>query len=174
MSVPTVAGLVLVAWIATSSHAVQGQRPSAGMPGTPAPEIGLHDDRGALVRLTDLKGHVVLIDFWASWCLPCKTSFPKLDALYRDLHPRGLDVLAINVDERPGDATAFLQRQPHVMPVLFDPKGQAPQAFAVRGMPTSVILDRAGIIRFTHVGYREKTVDLYRNEIERLLGESHP
>jgi thiol-disulfide isomerase/thioredoxin len=174
MSIRTVAALVLVVWIATASHAVQGQPPSAGMPGTPAPEIALPDERGVLVRLTDLKGHVVLIDFWASWCLPCKASFPKLDALYRDLHPRGLDVLAINVDERRGDATAFLQGQPHVMPVLFDPNGHAPEAFAVRGMPTSVVVDRAGIIRFTHVGYTEKTVDLYRNEVERLLGESYP
>jgi thiol-disulfide isomerase/thioredoxin len=172
MTVRSLRSLMLVAWLVTSSHGVQWQRPAAGMPGTPAPEIALHDDRGALVRLTDLKGHVVLIDFWASWCLPCKASFPKLDMLYRDLHPRGLDVLAINVDERRSDATAFLQAQPHVMPVLFDPNGQTPEAFAVRGMPTSVVLDRAGIIRFTHVGYTEKTVDLYRNEIERLLGES--
>ncbi len=57
------------------------------------------------------------------------------------------------------------------MPVLFDPKGQAPAAFAVRGMPTSVVVDRAGVIRFTHIGYTDKTVDQYRTEIDRLLGE---
>jgi thiol-disulfide isomerase/thioredoxin len=171
MSVRWLASLALVTWVATSSIAGQTQRSAAGTPGAPAPEVALTDDRGAVVRLADLQGHVVLIDFWASWCPPCKTAFPKLDALYRDLHPRGLDVLAINVDERRGDATAFLQGQPHMMPVLFDPSGQTPQAFAVRGMPSSVVVDRAGVIRFTHIGYTEKTVDLYRNEIERLLGE---
>jgi len=171
MSLRSLVYLALVACVGTSSIAIQAQPRSAGTPGATAPEIALNDDRGALVRLADSKGHVVLIDFWASWCPPCKTAFPKLDALYRDLHPRGLDVLAINVDERRGDATAFLQGQPHVMPVLFDPNGQTPRAFAVRGMPTSVVVDRAGIIRFTHIGYTEKTVDLYRHEIERLLGE---
>jgi thiol-disulfide isomerase/thioredoxin len=171
MSVRSLVYLALVACVATSSIAIQAQPRLAGTPGATAPEIALNDDRGALVRLADSKGHVVLIDFWASWCPPCKTAFPKLDALYRDLHSRGLDVLAINVDERRGDATAFLQGQPHVMPVLFDPNGQTPRAFAVRGMPTSVVVDRAGIIRFTHIGYTEKTVDLYRHEIERLLGE---
>ncbi len=160
------AGLVLIAGIP-----ILAQGRATGAPGTPAPDVALPDDHGQLVRLSDLQGHVVLVDFWASWCPPCKTSFPKLDALYRELHPRGLDVLAVNVDERQRDADAFLEAHPHVMSVLFDPKGQAPQAFAVRGMPTSVLLDRSGIIRFTHVGYTEKTVDTYREEIDRLLGE---
>jgi thiol-disulfide isomerase/thioredoxin len=151
-----------------------GQARHPGSPGTLAPEVALPDERGQLVRLSERKGHVVLVDFWASWCPPCKVSFPKLDALYREFHARGLEVLAVNVDERRRDADQFLQAHGHAMPVLFDPKGDVPEAFAVRGMPTSVLVDRAGVIRFTHAGYTEKTVDAFRQEIERLLGEGQP
>jgi cytochrome c biogenesis protein CcmG, thiol:disulfide interchange protein DsbE len=165
------ASLALAVLVVLGGISILAQGRAAGAPGTPAPDVALPDGHGRLVRLSDLKGHVVLVDFWASWCAPCRTSFPKLDALYRELHPRGLDVLAVNVDERQRDADGFLEGHPHAMPVLFDPKGQTPQAFAVRGMPTSVLLDRSGTIRFTHVGYTDKTVDTYREEIDRLLGE---
>ena len=137
----------------------------------PAPAVDLHAADGSTRRLADYKGKVVLLDFWASWCPPCKTSFPALDALYRELQPRGLEVLAVNVDERRRDADVFLQQHPHAMPVLFDPKGDAPQAFAVRGMPSSVLVDRTGNIRFTHMGYSEKVIASYRQEIGVLLSE---
>src|SRR5204863_9604836 len=113
----------------------------------------------------------VLIDFWASWCIPCKTSFPALDTLYREYQPRGLEVLAVNLDERRRDADTFLAARPHTMPVLFDPKGVSPLAFAVRGMPSSFLIDRAGNIRFTHMGYSESIGEQYRWEIAQLVAE---
>jgi thiol-disulfide isomerase/thioredoxin len=137
----------------------------------PAPGVRLHAEDGTTVQLADYKGQVVLIDFWASWCPPCKTSFPALDALYRTYRDRGLQVLAVNVDERRKDADAFLATQPHVMPVLFDPKGDAPLAFAIRGMPSSILIDRNGNIRFTHMGYSTQVLDSYRVEVDRLLSE---
>ena len=118
-----------------------------------APDVSLQTEQGAQVRLASFKGKVVLIDFWASWCVPCKTSFPALDALYREFEPRGLEVLAVNLDERRQDADEFLSARPHLMRVLFDPSGEAPKAFGVKGMPTSFLIDRAGVIRFTHMGY---------------------
>ena len=135
------------------------------------PTLELRTSDGAIMRLADLRGRVVLIDFWASWCPPCKASFPALDALYRDLHKSGLEVLAVNVDERPRDADAFLAAHPHTMPVLLDPKGAAATAFNIRGMPSSVILDRAGDIRFTHMGYTERTLESMRRELSTLLSE---
>jgi thiol-disulfide isomerase/thioredoxin len=142
---------------------------------TPAPSVTLHAIDGSQLRLADLTGHVVLVDFWASWCPPCRTSFPELDSLYRALHARGLDVLAVNVDERRRDADGFLADRPHTMPVFLDPKGQAAQAFHIAGMPTSVLIDRSGHVRFTHTGYTTVVADAYRREIAMLLEEApHP
>ena len=137
----------------------------------PAPAVALHLTDGTIVHPADFKGKVVLIDFWASWCPPCKTSFPALDTLYQSYRGRGLEVLAVNVDERRKDADAFLADHPHVMPVVFDPKGESALAFAIRGMPSSVVIDRAGNIRFTHMGYSGKVLDSYRDEINLLLSE---
>src|SRR6267378_6758103 len=81
----------------------------------PAPNVTLQDGKGVVVRLADYKGKVVLIDFWASWCIPCNTSFPALDALSREYQPRGLEVLAVNLDERRRDADTFLAARPHTM-----------------------------------------------------------
>jgi thiol-disulfide isomerase/thioredoxin len=124
------------------------------------------------VRLSDFKGKVVLIDFWASWCRPCQSSFPKLDALYRQRHRDGLEVLAINVDEERPRAEEFLERRPHEMPVFFDPKGHAPDAFQVEGMPSSYLVDRRGRIRFKHVGYTSAVGSAYKREVDELLSES--
>ena len=143
-------------------------------PGTRAPSVQLQVSDGTIVQTADLLGKVVLLDFWASWCPPCKTSFPALDALYRREHVRGLEVLAINLDEQRKDAEAFLRTHPHMMPVAFDRQGKSPIAFAVKGMPSSVLIDRTGTIRFVHEGYSAKTLDRYREEIDLLLSEKRP
>ena len=137
----------------------------------PAPDVVVHDGAGEPVRLSALKGKVVLVDFWASWCVPCKTSFPALDRLYKEYAPRGLEVLAVNVDEAHGRADAFLAAHPHEMPVVFDPTGAAPLAFGVKGMPSSYVIDKAGAIRFIHMGYSGNVDLAYRREIELLLRE---
>jgi thiol-disulfide isomerase/thioredoxin len=136
-----------------------------------APVVQLQTADGGTIQTAGYKGRVLLIDFWASWCSPCKASFPALDALYQRYRERGLQVLAVNLDEQRRDADAFLAVHPHVMPVLFDAKGDAPRAFAIRGMPSSVLIDRAGNIRFTHMGYTAKVLDSYQREITRLLSE---
>jgi cytochrome c biogenesis protein CcmG/thiol:disulfide interchange protein DsbE len=148
---------------------VAGRAAVAGSKG--APNVTLQAADGSSVRLSEYKGRVVLVDFWASWCAPCKTSFPALDALYRAYESRGLQVLAVNLDERRRDADAFLLEHPHTMPVLFDLHGEAPKAFGVQGMPTSFVIDRTGAIRFTHTGYSANIGQQYRQEIGLLLSE---
>jgi len=138
---------------------------------TSAPDVVLQGPAGAPVRVSDYKGKVLLVDFWASWCVPCKASFPALDAIYREFQPKGLEVLAVNLDEQRRSADAFLAQHPHRMAVLFDPKGVAPEAFGVKGMPTSFLIDKTGAIRFTHTGYSGNVDVSYRREIAQLLGE---
>jgi thiol-disulfide isomerase/thioredoxin len=138
---------------------------------TLAPSVTLHSADGSTVELSTYRGRVVLVDFWASWCAPCKTSFPALDSLYREYQPRGLEVLAVNLDERRRDADAFLRARSHRLTVLFDPIGASPVAFGVKGMPSSFLIDKAGNIRFTHMGYAGNVDESYRREIAQLLAE---
>ena len=137
-----------------------------------APDIALSSETGSTIRLSDLKGQVVLIDFWASWCVPCRVSFPAIDNLQKELGGRGFRALAVNVDEERRSADTFLATRPHVITVMFDPKGRAAEAFQLQGMPSTVLIDRKGSIRFTHMGYTEKTIAQYRAEILALLQES--
>jgi cytochrome c biogenesis protein CcmG/thiol:disulfide interchange protein DsbE len=154
----------------TAVWLLAGALPSA-ITAQPVPSVLLHRADGTAVRLEDFKGKVVLVDFWASWCVPCRASFPALDALYQRERDRGLEVFAINVDEQRKAADAFLAGRPHVMPVIFDPKGESALAFNVRGMPSSVLIDRTSHIRFTHMGYSTAVFDSYQHEIDLLLSE---
>ncbi|MFN8645032.1 MAG: TlpA disulfide reductase family protein [Candidatus Binatia bacterium] len=139
---------------------------------TPAPAIELPAEAGAPVALASLKGKVVLIDVWASWCVPCKAAFPAYDEMYRKYKDRGFEVLAVNVDEKRADAEKFLRDRKHVLKVVFDPKGEAPLKFKVRGMPTSFLVDKRGNIRFAHEGFTAKDIALYRRRIDALLAEA--
>jgi thiol-disulfide isomerase/thioredoxin len=160
-------------FVAAAFVAALACRTIAAAPPTAAPNVVLQNGDGARVDLASYRGKVVLVDFWASWCPPCKTSFPALDALYREYGPQGLEVLAVNLDERRRDADAFLEAHPHRLTVLFDPKGASPIAFGVKGMPSSFVIDRGGTIRFTHMGYSGNVDESYRREIVQLLAEHH-
>ena len=137
----------------------------------PAPNVRLQSADGAIVQLSDYKGKIVVIDFWASWCPPCKASFPALDALFREYQARGVEVLAVNLDERRRDADAFLAARPHGLTVLYDAEGASAAAFGVKGMPSSFVVDRSGNIRFTHMGYSGNVDESYRRELAQLLAE---
>lgn len=137
--------------------------------GRTAPSLKLRAIDGSSVELKSLNGKVVLVDFWASWCLPCKAVFPALDSLQKELETKGVDVLAINVDEKRRNADAFLAATPHTLRVLLDPRMSAADAFRVRQIPTAFVIDRAGVIRYTHEGYTAEAIDSFRSEVATLL-----
>ena len=143
----------------------------AAEPPKAAPPFALKDNAGRVHALAEFKGHVVLVDFWASWCAPCKASFPALDSLHQDLHAEGLEVVAINVDEDRKSALGFLAGRSPSMTVLFDPEGRSPQEFGVEGMPSSYLIDREGRVRFRHLGFTAQTKADFRREISMLLKE---
>ncbi len=120
-----------------------------------------------VIAPAQLRGKVVYVDFWASWCVPCRASFPWLEGLHRKYGEQGLVVLGINKDQEPGDAGKFLARYPASFPLLRDPGDALAKGFAVRGMPSAYLIDRRGNIRHTHVGFRQETAA----ELERLLVE---
>lgn len=140
--------------------------------GQVAPAVSLPQLSGAAeVSLESLRGKVVYVDFWASWCGPCRISFPILDKLQHELGPDGFEVLAINVDEVESDARQFLSDRPVSYLVVRDATGTAPESFGVMGMPTGYLLDRQGVVRVIHQGFRRSDGEQLHTAIVELLGE---
>jgi len=115
------------------------------------------------------RGKVVYLDFWASWCKPCKESFPWMDAMYKNYEKMGLVVIAVNVDKKQAHADAFLKKNPRSFPVRFDPAGILADKYQLAGMPMSYIIDRDGVIRYRHIGYIPAMQDIYEKQLQDLL-----
>ena len=109
-----------------------------------------------------LRGHVSYIDFWASWCGPCRVSLPALNSLYQEYKSQGFRVVAINEDQYRDDAVNFLKERPLYYPVIFDAEQKLPEVFGVKGMPTAFLLDRQGRVHHIHEGFRPG--DGYEND----------
>jgi peroxiredoxin len=137
---------------------------------TTVPSIELRAPRGTAVRLTDFRGKVMLIKFWASWCPQCAETFAALDAIDRDYRPKGVEVFAINVDEHRKNADAFLAARVFQVRVLFDGRARLFGALGGEGVPTTYLIDRRGRIRHVHDDGDEGSVN-YRAELDELLAE---
>jgi thiol-disulfide isomerase/thioredoxin len=121
--------------------------------------------------LAAFRGQVVLLDFWASWCAPCQQSFPWMQTM-KDRYGNGhLVVLAVNLDHARADADKFLARLRPTFEVRFDGSGASAQHFDVHTMPTSLLIDRQGMVRFTHIGFRPASELQYEDEIRTLMAE---
>ena len=132
----------------------------AAMAAEAAPNFELPTNKGTLT-LADLKGKVVYLDFWASWCPPCRKSFPWMNEMERRYSRQGLTVIAVNLDKDHDLAAKFLNEVPANFTVAYDPQGTVAESYHVPGMPSSFIIDRNGRIQTIHVGFREEdTTDL--------------
>lgn len=137
----------------------------------PAPGFTLTDASGRQVSLADFKGQVVLVNFWASWCGPCRKEMPLLEQLYKRYQPLGFTLLGVNVDEDSRDAKAFLAETPVSFPILFDSANDVSQLYDVSAMPSTVLIDRQGRLRFLHLGYQPGYENTYQDQIRQLIRE---
>jgi len=153
--------LLAAAWAGPSAEA-------AGV-GEAAPALSLPDAAGAPVSLDALRGKVVYVDFWASWCGPCKRSFPWMNAMQQKYGADGFTVLAVNVDKKREDADRFLARLPAGFTVVFDPAGASPAAWQVKSMPSSYVVDAAGRVILVENGFREERAAEVEERIRTAL-----
>jgi peroxiredoxin len=132
-------------------------------------DLELSDLAGRTVRIRDLRGQVVLLNFWATWCAPCRDEMPGLATLARELGPRGLAVIGVNYKESKREVQAFVQEQKLGFPVLLDDGGQVAKRYQVFALPVTVLVDRRGMVAGTVLGIRDWVAPDARAYLDRLL-----
>ena len=163
-SLPRLLTACLIALVCTSlagAAAVKG----------PAPNFTLKSLDGKNLKLSEMTGNVVLINFWASWCAPCREEMPLLNALHKKYAPLGFTVLGVNVEEDLDGAMSFLGHVPVDFPILLDNTNKVSKQYKVVAMPTTVVVDRDGNMRYLHEGYKPGDEKKYRQMIKKLVRE---
>ncbi|MDH4283986.1 MAG: TlpA family protein disulfide reductase [Gallionellaceae bacterium] len=136
-----------------------------------APGFSIASEKGQ-ISLAEHKGKVVYLDFWASWCGPCRASFKWLNEAQERYGPQGLVVIAINVDKDKEAARQFLKENPVNFKIGFDPEGNVAKSYEVQGMPSSYLIDRNGQVQKMHVGYRQKDKSALEEEVRKMVSEA--
>ena len=144
---------------------------SAGELSGPAPNFTLKSRDGQTVSLADLQGDVVMVNFWATWCGPCREEMPHLEALHQRYQDLGFTLLGVNVEEDASGADEFLAETPVSFEILFDPGNEVSKLYDVVAMPSTVMIDRSGNMRFIHHGYQPGYENDYQTQIRALLRE---
>jgi cytochrome c biogenesis protein CcmG, thiol:disulfide interchange protein DsbE len=139
--------LLALSLLASASHAQEV--------GKTATDFDLLNAKQESVKLSGFKGKVVYLDFWASWCVPCRETFPFMNQLKEKYGKDGLEVIAVNIDTKRPDADKFLAQIPADFTVLFDPKRVVAKIYALKGMPTTFLIDRSGNVISTHLGFQK-------------------
>jgi thiol-disulfide isomerase/thioredoxin len=139
----------------------------------PAPGFTLSGRGGKNIDLAQFKGQVVMINFWATWCTPCRKEMPLLEDIYKKYKPMGFTMLAVNVEPDPKAAEAWLGKlsKPVTFPVAFDVDSKVSKLYKVVGMPTTVFVDRKGNVRAVHKSYKDGDENFYLTQIRSLLKE---
>ncbi len=156
------AACVLLAAAPVPSAAVEAGQPA---PAFQSPLLSADGN----VALSDYRGKVVYLDFWASWCSPCLISLPLLEELRKEFPAESFQILAVNVDTDPTKARRFVRARKIGYPSAADPDGRIPEAFGLETMPTSYLIDRKGVVRYVHEGFRKGDIDEIRARISELV-----
>lgn len=152
--------LLLLSVVSNSSATAFNQAPEIDLPGT-----------GTAVVLSELLGKVVYLDFWASWCMPCKKSFPWMHEVKKSYADQGFEVVAINLDKDRVLADAFLKEMNINFLVAFDESGKTASEYKLKGMPSSYLIGRDGKVYASHIGFRDDDKDKLEQVIENLLSK---
>jgi thiol-disulfide isomerase/thioredoxin len=171
-----ISALALAQTIAVTGCAHQGPRADMAVPGGAAEPLSFEVKRwpgGESFDVAGERGHVVLLDVWATWCEPCRDALPGFERLAREYAPRGVEVFALNVDEDSRQVASFVGETKVSLPILVDQNAAvAEKTLKVRLMPTTFILDRRGVVRFVHEGFAGDSMVKIRSELEHLLDEN--
>lgn len=133
-----------------------------------APAFSLASDNGE-ISLDQYRNKIVYVDFWASWCKPCRESFSFMNEMQKKYADKGLQIIAINLDDQRSAASAFLSKYPAQFKIAYDPQGKTPASYGVKVMPTSYLLDRKGNIIFTHKGFKQNQTDELEQRITQAI-----
>jgi len=155
----------LFAFLAAASLA------ASSLEGTAAPDFALKSAGGGNLRLSEYRGDVVMINFWATWCGPCRQEMPLLDDLYSRYERVGFRLLGVNIDDDSRRALQMMEELGVSFPVLFDEKKEVSRLYQVEAMPVTVLVDRTGTVRHVHHGYKPGYEEKYLTEIRSLLRE---
>jgi len=136
-----------------------------------APDFTLKSHTGENLRLSEHRGEVVMINFWASWCGPCRQEMPLLEELYTEYQPLGFTILGVNVEEDSSKARELLKDIPVSFPVLFDTQSKVSKLYDVVAMPSTVLVDRDGNVRYLHHGYKPGYEESYQQQVRELIRE---
>ena len=172
----------LVLALATATVGCAGSSPDAksggsekadgDLTGKAAPDFSLPLKSGKQWSLSDAQGKVLIVDFWATWCKPCRESFPALEELYKKHKKQGFELLAINIDDTPDDVDDFLKSTGVHFKIGFDPGGEkiAGKKYPIPTMPTTYVIDKSGKVRHVHAGFHDGEPDELDAEVTKLLG----
>lgn len=159
--------LLALAMLATTTFAAD-----ATEVGQPAPQFTLPTlQQGQPTALKEKLGKVIYLDFWASWCAPCRTSFPLLNKLHEKLKAQGFEVVAVNLDDDKAKAEKFIQEIPVGFTVLHDSKGEWADKYVVESMPTSFIIDKKGVVQHIHHGFTAADIGELEKKVSELLAK---
>jgi thiol-disulfide isomerase/thioredoxin len=158
--------------IVTIAAALAVALPALAIPGgSTAPTFILASSGGGEVSLAQYKGQVVMINFWASWCGPCRQEMPLLESIYRKYKQMGFTLLGVNVEPDSQAANEWLKQTPVSFPILYDKDSKVSKLYEVAGMPSTVLIDRGGKLRMLHRGYKSGDENEYLDSIRSLIRE---